>query len=125
MKHKSSLFGEFFKTKRIEKGLTLREFCRKYGYNPGNMSKIERGILNPPSSQEKLEKYASYLGIKKGTDDYLEFFDRAAACKGELPKEIMEDSEVVKKLPIIFRTMRGKKVTSELLDDLVNKIKRA
>jgi len=125
MKPKSSLFGEFFKAKRIEKGLTLREFCRKHYLNPGNMSKIERGILNPPSSQEKLEKYASYLGIKKGTDDYLEFFDRAAASKGELPREIMDDSEIVKKLPIIFRTIHGKKVTSELLDDLVNKIKSA
>lgn len=124
MKPKSSLFGEFFKAKRIEKGLTLREFCKKYNLDPGNMSKIERGLLNPPSSQEKLEKYASCLSLKKGTDEYLEFFDIAAARRGKIPKTIMDDSELVKKLPIIFRTIRGKKVTPELLDDLVDLIKR-
>lgn len=124
MKSKSSLFGEFFKAKRIERVLTLREFCKKYNLDPGNMSKIERGLLNPPGSQEKLEKYASYLSLKKGTDEYLEFFDLAAACRGEIPKAIMDDSEVVKKLPIIFRTIRGKKVAPKLLDDLVDLIKR-
>lgn len=118
------MFGEYFKKKRIEKGMTLRDFCRKFGLDPGNISKLERGLLPPPTSRGKLETYASHLGLKKGSDDWMEFFDLAAACRGELPKDFLEDSEVVKNLPVIFRTIRGKKVSSKLLDELIEKIRK-
>ncbi len=55
----------------------------------------------------------------------MEFFDHAAACRGELPKDFLEDSEVVKNLPVIFRTIRGKKVSAKLLDELIEKIRRS
>lgn len=119
-----TMFGEYFKAKRIERGLTLRDFCKKFGLDPGNISKLERGLLSPPTSREKLEAYASFLGLKKGSNDWIEFFDRAAASRGELPKDFLEDSEVVKNLPVIFRTIRGKKVSSKLLDELIEKIRR-
>jgi len=119
-----AMFGEYFKTKRIEKGMTLRDFCKKFGLDPGNISKLERGLLPPPTSREKLEAYASFLGLNKGNDDWMEFFDRAAACRGEIPRDLLEDSEVVKNLPVIFRTIRGKKVSSRLLDELIEKIRR-
>lgn len=119
-----AMFGEYFKTKRIEKGFTLRDFCKKFGLDPGNISKLERGLLPPPTSREKLEAYASFLGLKKGSDAWMEFFDLAAACRGELPKDILEDSEVVKSLPVIFRTIRGKKVSAKLLDELIDKLRR-
>jgi len=117
-------FGEYFKAKRIEKGFTLREFCKKYGLDPGNISKLERGLLPPPASREKLEEYATFLGLKRGNDEWLEFFDRAAASRGELPKDFLDDDEVLKALPIIFRTIRGKKVSREMLNELIDKIRR-
>jgi len=117
-------FGEYFKEKRIKKGFTLREFCKKYGLDPGNISKLERGLLSPPASREKLEEYATFLGLKKGTDEWLEFFDRAAASRGELPKDFLDDDEVLKALPVIFRTIRGKKVSREMLNELIDKIRR-
>lgn len=119
-----ALFGEFFKKKRIEKGFTLREFCRKFGLNPGNISKMERGLLKPPDPNGKLEKYASYLEIEKGTNDWYEFYDLAAACKGEIPEEFLENEELLKSLPIIFRTFRRKKVSDKALKDLVEKIRK-
>jgi transcriptional regulator with XRE-family HTH domain len=117
-------FGEYFKAKRIEKGFTLREFCKKYGLDPGNISKLERGLLSPPASREKLEEYATFLGLKKGSDEWLEFFDRAAASRGELPKDFLDDDEVLKALPVIFKTIRGKKVSREMLNELIEKIRR-
>lgn len=68
-------------------------------------------------------QYASDLGIKRGTDDWYEFFDLAAACRGEIPEEILEDEELIKHLPLIFRTIRGKKVSQKLLDELSEKIR--
>jgi len=120
-----AMFGNFFKTKRVESGFTLREFCRAHNLDPGNISRMERGLLKPPSSKKKLEEYASYLGIQKGSDDWYEFFDLAAACRGEIPDEILDNEELLKHLPIIFRTIRGKKVSKKLLEELAEMIRRA
>jgi transcriptional regulator with XRE-family HTH domain len=73
----SALFGEYFKKKRLGIGKTLRQFCLENGLDPGNISKIERGILRPPQSREKLAHYAKCLGITEGSDEWLEFFDVA------------------------------------------------
>ncbi len=115
-------FGEFFKTKRVALGKTLRQFCLENELDPGNISKLERGLF-PPPQQEKLEEYAKLLGIKRGADDWGRFFDLAGAEAGKIPKDILSDKEVVEQLPILFRTLRGKKVSNEKLNKLVRKIK--
>jgi len=119
----SNVFGELFKEKRQALGLTLREFCLKHKLDPGNLSRLERGLLPPPQDRDRLEEYAKYLGLKSGSDDWYSFFDLAAAAKGRIPEEIMEDKEVMAKLPLVFRTLRGKRLTDKVLDDLVKKIK--
>jgi len=118
------LFGDFFKRSRIEKGYTLREFCRSFGFDPGNISKLERGMLPPPESKEKIDEYARALGLKEGTDGWYQFFDLAAASKGIIPRELMDDEELAKSLPIIFRTFRRKKVSRETLEDLIEKLRK-
>jgi len=115
-------FGEIFKEKRIALGKTLRQFCLENKLGPGNISKLERGFLAPPQ-HDKLEEYAKLLQIKKGTDEWYKFCDLAAAENGKIPNDIMSDEEVVKELPVLFRTLRGGKVTEEKLDKLVRKIK--
>lgn len=119
----SNAFGEFFKVKRQALGLTLREFCLKHKLDPGNLSRLERGLLPPPQDRDRLEEYAKYLGLKSGSDDWYTFFDLAAAAKGRIPEEILEDKEVVAKLPLVFRMLRGKRLTDKALDELVKKIK--
>jgi len=116
-------FGEFFKEKRLAAGKTLRAFCVENGLDPGNMSRLERGLLPAPQSRELLERYARVLKIKKGSDAWYQFFDLAAAETGQIPKEVLEDSEVVEKLPILFRTLRGQRVPDEDLEKLVRLIR--
>jgi len=118
------LFGEYFKKIRIEKGFTLREFCRRFDLDPGNISKLERGMLSPPESEEKLEEYASALGLKNGTDKWYQFFDLAAASKGVIPRELMKDEELVKSLPIIFRTFRSKRLSKKTVEDLIERLRK-
>lgn len=119
----SALFGEFFKKKRIELGKTLRQFCMENNLDPGNISKLERGILPPPTSEEKLEHYARCLKIKKGSDEWYEFFDLAHASAGRIPEEIVSDENLLSKLPLVFRTLRGQKLTREQLNKLAKKLK--
>ncbi len=118
----SSAFGEFFKAKRQALGLTLREFCLKHRLDPGNMSRLERGLLAPPQGRDRLEEYAKYLGLKKGSDDWHTFFDLAAVSKGRIPAKLMEDEDLVAKLPLIFRALRSKRLANKQLDDLIRKV---
>ncbi len=118
------LFGEFFKKKRLQKNVSLRQFCLEHGFDPGNTSKMERGLLAPPASKESLAKYAGALGLEEGSDDWREFFDRAAACRGEVPVDILRDDALVQKLPLFFRTLRGEKVPREKLNEIMELIKR-
>ena len=119
----SSKFGEFFRRRRVELGLTLRRFCLEAGLDPGNVSKIERGLL-PPPGREKLEEYGRHLKLQPGSDAYLEFFDLAAAESGRLPGDLLENEELMDKLPVLFRTIRGQRVTPEKLDALIEFIRR-
>ena len=117
-------FGIFFKEKRRGSGLTLREFCRKNGFDAGNISKIERGLLPPPQSREKISEYAEALGNKEGTDDWIEFFDLAATGAGRIPSDIASNDELMDALPILFRSIRKKDIDDEGLESLINSIKR-
>ena len=119
---KTKTFYEFFHTKRRELGITLREFCRNNKFDVGNVSKLERGKFSPPK-REKLEEYAKALGIKKGTDDWITFFDLASIDAGRIPEDIVSDEKAVLALPMLFRTLRDKSVSDEDLDKIINIVK--
>jgi transcriptional regulator with XRE-family HTH domain len=121
----SKRFGALVKKLRLATGRTLREFCLANGFDPGNFSRLERGLFPPPQNRELLERYAAALTLKPGTDDWLELFDVAAAERGEIPADLMSDAEIVEKLPVLFRTMRAKQVSKGGLDDLVKRIRRS
>ncbi|HUY33850.1 MAG TPA: helix-turn-helix transcriptional regulator [Pirellulales bacterium] len=120
----SARFGVLFKQRRVALGKTLRRFCQDNGLDPGNISRLERGLLPPPRGREVLESYAKCLKLKKGSDEWYELFDLAAAQTGRIPQEILDDEELLEKLPILFRTLRGQKVPDEQLDELVRKIRQ-
>ena len=120
----ASTFGSYFKELRTRKGWSLRRFCEANGYDPGNISRLERGVFPPPESPQKMREYAKALALKEGSEEWIEFYDRAAAARGELPADLQADEKLVGRLPLLFRTLRGRKVTLENLDQLVEMIRR-
>lgn len=114
-------FGEYFKQKRIESRQTLREFCRKHKLDPGNTSKLERGRVSAPRSEERILQYADYLKIP--VSERQAFKDLAAISAGRIPKDLT-DEELAKKLPVLFRVARGKKLDPEKLRELVELIRK-
>jgi transcriptional regulator with XRE-family HTH domain len=121
---KGGAFGDFFKRKRMELGLTLREFCRKNGFDAGNISKIERSLARAPQSSEIKAKYAAALGIKEGTDDWLKFFDLAAADLGQIPEDLKSDEKLLESLPLLFRTVRDSDLSEEQLKKLIEAVRK-
>lgn len=118
-------FGDYFKELRIQKGLTLRQFCEKHEFDPGNISKLERGLFPAPHSEEKLAAYAKALGVKKGSDEWIEFFDLAAISNQDLGMMKLKNAQLIEKLPILFRTLDNKELTEEKLDKILELIRKA
>lgn len=120
----SNAFGEYFKSKRLALKLTLRAFAAKNALDAGNLSRLERGVVAIPAGHKILERYADALGIKRDSEDWFEFFDLAAAQSGSRPIDI-DEAELVRHLPVFFRTLRGQPVPDDKLDALVELIRRS
>jgi transcriptional regulator with XRE-family HTH domain len=117
-------FAELFKRLRKDRRITLRAFCERAGADPANISRMERGAMAPPQDREILARYANALGVREGSDDWYQFVDSAAADRGIIPKDIMDDEELVRQLPAFFRTLRGEKPTEAELRKVVDKIRK-
>jgi hypothetical protein len=104
---RKSVFGIFVKELRARQRLGLREFCLEHGHDPSNWSEIEREVLSPPRDEETLRTWAKQLGLKRGSEDWLKFFDYAAVDAGRIPDHVVENEELLAKLPAFFRTISG------------------
>lgn len=117
----ANTFGEFFRKKRLDNDMTLREFCREYNLDPGNISKIERGKI--PPSLNRIEEYADFLMLSK--EERKEFKELAQIAAGRIPDEIIDNEDAVAKLPMLFRAMRGEELSEEALRELAEAILKA
>jgi len=116
-------FGSLLGKLRTENNLSIREVCKLVSYDPSNWSKIERGLISPPSEEKTLKLWAKALKIKG--DEIQKFMDDASIAQGIIPSDILEKSEMLQLMPAFFRTVRNKKPTKEELDTLMNLIKNA
>src|SRR5262245_20681008 len=121
MKQKET-FGERLKQLRLRAGFGLRRFADMIEMKPSNLSAIEHGSRNPPTSPAILQKIAEYLGLVEGSPDWLEFFD-AARVEGEFPADVrhLADRELV---PALLRTIDNKQVSDDDLKRLIQEIRK-
>ena len=94
---KEMTFGSFLKEKRIEKGITLRQFAIKVNLSPVHMSNLENDRRSAPK-EDVLERISKELILTK--DEHLLMHDFAAKSKNipsvssDLPNYIMENDIV-------------------------------
>jgi transcriptional regulator with XRE-family HTH domain len=124
MNDTTTTFAAYFKALRKEKRITLRAFCEKAGADPGNISRMERGGMVSPQDRDILMRYAQALGLVEGSAEWYQFFDLAAAGRGMIPHDLMDDEALVRQLPAFFRTLRGQKPTEEELRQIVHKLRK-
>ena len=113
------MFGTFIKELRKRQQLGLREFCLEHGHSPGNWSKIEREVLQPPRDERTLRAWAKQLGVQPASDDWHKFFDYAAVGAGRIPDHILENKELAAHLPAFFRALAGQKPSREAAERLL------
>jgi len=116
-------FGKLLNDLRVEKQLSLREVCKLTNYDSSNWSKIERGVLSPPSDKAVLTRWAKILGLKT-SKEIESFIDDANIAQGIIPQDILSGN-MVEYLPAFFRTMRNKKPTKEEIDSLIELLRNS
>ena len=116
-------FGELFKKLRLQLGMTLRQFCEENDFDPGNISRLERGLLPAPQSEKKLKSYTKALSIRPGDDEYIEFFDLAVVSNKNFTIKNIKDQDLLNKLPVLFRTLDKKGLTEEKLEEIIAIVK--
>ena len=109
-------FGEYLKTKRMAQDESLRGFCLKHNLDPGNISKLERGVMAPPKD---LTKIAESLGFKDGDKNWIELYELADKTRAaEHFKNVNEN--VAEKLPQFFRTIDNQNLTEDKLQKIID-----
>jgi transcriptional regulator with XRE-family HTH domain len=98
-------FGAFVKETRERQGLSLREFCRLANLDPGNWSKVERGIFPPPKDRQCVSDIAGVLLLEQGSDDWNRLFELAAV--GHIPAGLLAEPSVVERFSVFFRLNRS------------------
>ncbi len=116
-------FGSLLNELRTENNLSIREICKLVSYDPSNWSKIERGLISPPSDDKTLKLWTKALKVKG--DGIQEFMDDAKIAQGIIPDDILNKAEMLELMPAFFRTVRNKKPNKEEIDRLINLIKSA
>lgn len=59
----ASVFGNFIRTERLKKGVSMREFASAVGLSEPFVSRMERGEVAPPS-EGKIQNIASFFAIE-------------------------------------------------------------
>lgn len=81
--------------------------------------------MNPPPKDETtLNRWATDLGLAAGTPEWGEFMDQAAVSRGQIPRDLVSNEQLVEKLPVFFRTVRGAELTDKKLDDVIETIRK-
>jgi transcriptional regulator with XRE-family HTH domain len=114
------MFTDTVKSLRLQKRLTLRDFCEQVGLDPSNWSKVERGVNKPPCDVEVLQRLAAFFGLDG--PEKLAFMDSAALQRREIPRDVADNAILQKALPAFFRAARGHELTNAELNGLAEDI---
>jgi len=115
-------FNETVKSMRLQKRVTLRDFCEKVGLDPSNWSKVERGVNPPPSDIGLLERLAEFFSLSG--NEKLAFIDAAAIQRKEIPLDVADNTILQRALPAFFRAARGHELTKTELENLAKDIRQ-
>ncbi len=95
------------------------------GFQPSNLSDIERGKKPPPKHPERLVEIADALGLLEGSSERKQLFDLAAEAQdAALPADVEQYARGRKLIPVLLRAAKAKHLTDEKFRELTEYINR-
>lgn len=116
-------FGNYIGKLRIEQNITLREFCKKTGFDPASWNKIENGYNKPPQSKHILKIIAEALNVPLESELYNDIV-RLSNLKF-VPREAMGEPEILNTLPSFIHTSSGETPLDNELNEIADIIKKS
>ena len=117
-------FGSLLKQIRVEDaGIGLRAFAELIGYQPSNLSNLERSRAKPPASHKKLMEICNALGLGEHEPKRQELIDLAAQERNAVPGDVEEAIKAQPGIPVLVRTVQNKQLDEEKLNELTEYIK--
>lgn len=116
-------FGALVRARRGELRLTLRAFAERAAIDPGNLSKMERGRESPPQDEAVLDRICDALELEGAAARELK--DVAQVENGRIPNDMLENEELMARMPVLLRTVNNQPLTEEQLAALVEAIRDA
>ncbi|HEV8512319.1 MAG TPA: hypothetical protein VGQ59_03550 [Cyclobacteriaceae bacterium] len=113
-------FGRYVNEKRIEKELTLREFCKQTSFVPSVWSKVDRGLSDYGRSGEMIDRIKSVLALDEKEIEELENLAKVEYVPFELTEQ-----DTLNFLPLLVSTVRGEKPKDDELHLLYKKVKES
>lgn len=102
----------------------MLHFAQKYGFNQGNISRIENGLMRAPQDPDRVDAYARALGLKKGTAEWVRFHDLAKASNRTFEIFNITNDSVLEAFPILMRELDKDTVTKDHLEKLIDLVKK-
>lgn len=97
----TQLFGALVRRRRGEMRISLRGCARKAAMDPGNLSKIERGLERPPQDEAVLDRICAALVL--GATEARHLKDIALLDNGRIPSDILENDDLMASIPALLR----------------------
>lgn len=117
-------FGQFVRSSRIKRGLSLREFCKITHYDVGYISRLENEILPAPSDNKLQAKLARSLNVKPGTKEWDIFHDLAAISLQKIPSDLtLNNPQLLNYLPAFLRKANKEDFTKNDVEEFLKLIK--
>jgi transcriptional regulator with XRE-family HTH domain len=117
--HRTSSVGPLLKRLRIAKQISLRDLAERLELDPGNYSRVERGVFAPPP-RAKLDEILQLLEVDEPNREGI--LDTADIERGSLPTDLQQDEVLVRELPVLFRAVR--KGDREALDQFIEAVRK-
>lgn len=109
MAEKRQSFGLYVRSKRVEKGYSLRRFAELLGLSPTYLSHVEQGKVDSPPTSDRVRRMAELLGESPD-----ELIAMAGRVPDDLPKIIQSQPEA---MPALLRA--AKRLTPEQMKELL------
>jgi transcriptional regulator with XRE-family HTH domain len=117
-----STFGAMVRALREARRIGFSEMVRRTGLDAGNYSKMERGLMPAPKDISKLAKVQAALELSEDSFEWRELLRLADLSRGDIPRSILTDKQLVGKLPALFRQLDEGPLADTEVEALIQKV---